>query len=90
MLEEFLLAAVAKVFAREPYRISRTVLKFATDAPCFARLDQRGEADVFAVGTHLDSRGREALYVEDVLAVCQHYGLPEKQVLREVRAKSAG
>jgi hypothetical protein len=88
LLEEFLLAAVAKVLAREPYRITRTVLKFATEAPCFARLDERGEADVFAVGAHLDSRGRAALYVQDLLAVCQHYGLPEERVIREIRADS--
>lgn len=44
---------------------------------------------MFAVGTHLDSRGREALYVEDVLAACQHYGLPGEQVLREIRTESA-
>lgn len=90
MLEEFLLAAVAKVLAREPYRLSRTVLKFATGAPCFARLDERGEVDVFAVVTHADSRGREALYIKDVLAVCEHYGLPEEQVLPEIRTESAG
>jgi hypothetical protein len=87
LLEEFLFTTVAKVLAREPYGLSRTVLKFATDAPCFARLDERGEADVFAVGTHRDSRGREALYVQDVLAVCEHYGLPAERVFREIRAE---
>lgn len=42
---------------------------------------------MFAVGTHSDSRGREALYVQDVLAVCEHYGLPGERVLREIRAE---
>lgn len=88
MLEEFLLAAVAKVLARDPYRLSRTVLKFATAAPCFARMDEHGEADVFAVNTHLDSRGRQALHLGDVQAVCRHYGLPEEHVLREIRVES--
>lgn len=87
MLEEFLLATVATVLARDPHRLTKTVLKFATAAPCFARLDEEGEADVFAVNTHLDSRGREALYLEDVLAVCRHYGLPEARVLSEIRAE---
>jgi len=31
VLEEFLLAAVARVLERAPYRITRTVLKFATE-----------------------------------------------------------
>jgi len=45
---------------------------------------------VFAVNTHLDSRGREALYLDDVLALCRHYGLPEERALREIRAASGG
>jgi hypothetical protein len=56
LLEEFLFTTVAKVLAREPYGLSRTVLKFATDAPCFGRLDDRGQADVFAVGTKAGPR----------------------------------
>jgi len=45
---------------------------------------------VFAVNTHLDSRGRQALHLGDVQAVCRHYGLPEERVLREIRVESGG